>query len=78
MTVNEGTMVANYACDREFVPSVYFLAITWNGIPTPPPPPPDLPLHPYTHVIELTKTVPCVGMINLFQNCKNLDSWAWD
>ena len=24
-----------YACEREFVPSVYFLPITWNGIPTP-------------------------------------------
>ena len=22
-----------YACGREFVPSVHFLPITWNGIP---------------------------------------------
>ena len=29
------TLRVLYACGREFVPSVYFLPITWNGIPPP-------------------------------------------
>ena len=31
------TLRVLYACGREFVPSVYFLPITWNGIPPRPP-----------------------------------------
>ena len=37
------TFVVLYTCDREFLPSVYFLPITWNGIPPP---------HTHTHVIS--------------------------
>ena len=29
------TLRVLYACGREFVPSVYFLPITWNGISPP-------------------------------------------
>ena len=45
------TLRVLYACGREFVPSVYFLPITRNGIS--PPPPPPVTHRPSCHDFEL-------------------------
>ena len=49
------TLRVMYTCGREFVPSVYFLPITWNGIP------------PYNNVNMVRSYSACVDMRKQFE-----------